>query len=70
MKAQHMNPADAVQAWQDLRAERMVAMHWGTFKLTDEPLDEPPLLLQRLWKEKKLDPSSLSVLAIGETLQL
>ncbi|HVB48645.1 MAG TPA: MBL fold metallo-hydrolase, partial [Burkholderiales bacterium] len=38
MRRQHMDPADAVRAFRALGAERFVAMHWGTFKLTDEDL--------------------------------
>jgi L-ascorbate metabolism protein UlaG (beta-lactamase superfamily) len=70
MAPQHMNPADAVQAFRDLGAQRFFAMHWGTFKLTDEPLDEPPALLRALWREHALDESRLFVPAIGETVWL
>ncbi|OLD08542.1 MAG: hypothetical protein AUI90_06770, partial [Deltaproteobacteria bacterium 13_1_40CM_3_69_14] len=42
MEKQHMNPEQAIQAFIDLGARHFLAMHWGTFKLTDEPLDEPP----------------------------
>ena len=41
----HTSPEDAVQAFLDLRARRMVPMHYGTFKLSHEPMEEP---LQRL----------------------
>ncbi len=42
MQPAHMNPEEALQAALDLRAERTVAIHFGTFDLTDEPVDEPP----------------------------
>jgi N-acyl-phosphatidylethanolamine-hydrolysing phospholipase D len=42
MRPVHLDPEEAVQAALDLRATRAVAMHFGTFDLTDEPLDEPP----------------------------
>ncbi|HEY1956490.1 MAG TPA: MBL fold metallo-hydrolase, partial [Polyangiaceae bacterium] len=42
MKGQHMGPEDAVRAFDMLGAKALCAMHWGTFKLTDEPLGEPP----------------------------
>ncbi len=47
MRYQHIDPAEAVRAAQALRARELVGMHWGTFVLTDEPLDEPPRALAR-----------------------
>lgn len=42
MRQSHMNPEQAVQAAQDLRADKAMAIHFGTFDLSDEPLAEPP----------------------------
>lgn len=42
MRPVHLDPEEAVQAALDLGASRALAMHFGTFDLTDEPLDEPP----------------------------
>ena len=36
-----MDPAEAVQAWRDLGAAAAVGMHFGTFRLADEPYDAP-----------------------------
>jgi N-acyl-phosphatidylethanolamine-hydrolysing phospholipase D len=44
----HINPEEAVQAFEDLRAQYLVPMHWGTFDLNREPFREPP---DRLLKE-------------------
>ena len=41
----HMDPADAWRAFLDLGARWMVPMHWGTFDLTNEPIDLPPKVL-------------------------
>ncbi len=41
----HLNPETAVQAFLDLKAKYFIPIHWGTFKISDEPLREPPLLL-------------------------
>jgi len=70
MRPQHMNPEDAVQAFVDLGARRLLSMHWGTFKLTDEPLDEPPRRLKTEWQRRGLPPEALFVLPIGASLAL
>ena len=70
MRSQHMDPAEAVRAFSALGARRFVAMHWGTFKLTDEDLREPPVLLREIWKRENLPDAPLEIPAIGETLLL
>jgi N-acyl-phosphatidylethanolamine-hydrolysing phospholipase D len=42
MAAVHVTPEEAVQAALDTGAVRIVGMHFGTFDLADDPLDEPP----------------------------
>jgi N-acyl-phosphatidylethanolamine-hydrolysing phospholipase D len=42
MRAVHLDPEEALQAGLDVGAERMLGIHYGTFDLTDEPLDEAP----------------------------
>lgn len=43
----HANPADATRAFLDLKSRWMVPMHYGTFRLTHEPVDEPLQLLDQ-----------------------
>ena len=66
MHSQHMNPDDALKAFVDLRARTFVAMHWGTFRLTDEPMGEPAEKIQRLFADARLDPQRLWLMAVGE----
>jgi L-ascorbate metabolism protein UlaG (beta-lactamase superfamily) len=68
MSKQHMNPEEAARAFTDLGARTFVAMHWGTFKLTDEPLDEPPARLRAEWQRRALDPATCQIPPIGATL--
>jgi L-ascorbate metabolism protein UlaG (beta-lactamase superfamily) len=68
MGKQHMNPEEAARAFTDLGAREFVAMHWGTFQLTDEPLDEPPQRLEREWQRRGLDPERCHVPPVGGSL--
>ncbi|MGC4093314.1 MAG: MBL fold metallo-hydrolase [Polyangiaceae bacterium] len=70
MSKQHMNPEEAIQAFVDLGARSFVAMHWGTFKLTDEPLPEPPQRLAAEWQRRALEPARCHVLPIGGSLEV
>lgn len=52
----HMTPEQAVQAFRDLRARTMIPMHFGTFRLSYEPLSEPPRrLLEKALELQLLD---------------
>ena len=68
MKTMHVDPAEAVQLRDDLRARQAIAMHWGTFeRLTDEPLDEPPAVLAAQRAAAGLAAEDFAVMKIGET---
>lgn len=70
MKWQHMDPAEAYQAFLDLGARTLLPMHWGTFDLTDEPLDEAPRELRRVLAERGGSPERVQLLAVGERWKL
>jgi len=75
MQYVHMNPEDAVAAYQALvdatgAAPPCFGMHWGTFRLTDEPLEEPPARFAQRWREAGLPVSANWTLAHGETRRL
>ena len=67
MEPQHLCPEEAVEASVALGARHMVAMHWGTFRLTDEPLAEPPERARSAWAERGLDERALWILDVGES---
>src|SRR5262249_62352512 len=56
-----------VQASLDLRAARMIGIHWGTFALAREPYDEPPSRLAAEAARRDIDPHDVWVLKPGET---
>jgi N-acyl-phosphatidylethanolamine-hydrolysing phospholipase D len=66
MEPQHIDPIEAGRAYEALGAKHLLAMHWGTFKLTDEAIGEPPAKLRAYWTERALDPARLWSLDPGE----
>jgi N-acyl-phosphatidylethanolamine-hydrolysing phospholipase D len=66
MRYQHMDPAEAYRAFLDLGARFMLPMHWGTFDLTDEPVDLPPRVFRQVISDAGEDPQRAPILAIGE----
>jgi len=70
MQSMHVNPFEAVKIHQDVRSHFSVACHWGTFRLTDEPLREPPSLLQAALREQNLSSKNFGVLSPGETIAI
>jgi len=50
----HMGPDEAVKAFQDLHAKIMVPMHYGTFKLSFEAMEEPPRWLREIMAQQNL----------------
>ncbi|HJR67088.1 MAG TPA: MBL fold metallo-hydrolase [Gemmatimonadaceae bacterium] len=74
MQPVHVDPDDAITAFRALHAHHgplaravMVGVHWGTFRLTDEPILEPPRRIREAWKRAMLPEENLWVLAHGET---
>ncbi len=67
MQEQHMGPEEAGRAWELLGARHLVAMHWGTFKLTDEPFGEPPERMRAWWRAQGHAEERLWILDVGET---
>ena len=67
MRFVHMNPEEAMQAAVDLHAGIAVGMHYGTFDLTEEPLDEPPRRFHAAASQHALDGVVAWTMKIGET---
>jgi len=63
----HMNPEEAVRAFIDLGAKQMVPMHYGTFRLSYEPLHEPPARLMACAQEHGV-ADRISVMTEGQPM--
>ena len=70
MKDIHMNPAEAVQAHLDLGARRSIAMHFGTFQLTAEGIDDPVRELAAALRERGVPAEQFQAIEVGESLKL
>src|SRR5581483_5757283 len=72
MQSVHMNPEDTLEAYEAMSSATgttpaCLALHWGTFRLTDEPVEEPPTRFAALWREAGLPASLNWTFKHGET---
>ena len=74
MSRVHMNPEDTIEAYRALSsgggrdaAGAVVPIHWGTFRLTDEPMTEPPERFRQRWEEAGFPGDQLLLLKHGES---
>jgi len=72
MEPQHIDPVEAGRAFAALGATHLLAMHWGTFRLTDEAVGEPPERLRAWWDEQAFahERDRLWILDAGEARAL
>jgi N-acyl-phosphatidylethanolamine-hydrolysing phospholipase D len=77
MERVHVDPEEAVRIYTDVIAAHpdrarplMLGIHWGTFRLTDEAMDEPPRRTSARWRELDLGADRLWIARFGETRQL
>jgi L-ascorbate metabolism protein UlaG (beta-lactamase superfamily) len=70
MQPVHMNPAEAVQAHLDLEVSESIGMHFGTFQLTTEGIDEPLRALEDACRARNIPLSRFRTLPFGESLRL
>ena len=70
MNDQHMNPAEAVQAFIDCEAEWALGHHYGTFQLTDESIDAPLIALDEALRSAGIPAERFRALRPGQVWQL
>lgn len=66
----HLSPVEAVRLHLDLGARASLAMHWGTFRLSDEPWEEPPILLAEAKRLFGVSDEAFRTPKLGETVLL
>jgi L-ascorbate metabolism protein UlaG (beta-lactamase superfamily) len=70
MQALHMNPDEAAQVHVDLEALESVGMHFGTFQMTTEGIDEPLRALEAARRARNIPASQFRTLGFGESVRL
>jgi len=68
MSPAHIDPTQAIEIHLDVRAKQSIAIHWGTFQLTIEPILEPRQLLHAEMKRRGLPLEQFQPLKIGDAL--
>ena len=66
-KKAHVNPEEAVMIHQDINARYSVGIHWGTFIMTDETVEEPPKRLLVALEKAGISVDNFFVMEHGET---
>lgn len=69
-RAAHVNPAEAVLIHKDIASRQSVAIHWGSFPLSEEMLDEPPKKLKAALDSEANSVAPFDVLEVGRSMEL
>ena len=70
MRSMHVSPSEAVQMHQDIGSQRSIPCHWGTFNLTDEPLEAPVNQLLLALKKQNIPLAEFSPIPLAGTVSL
>ena len=63
----HIGPIGAVEVFEKLRAQSALAIHWGTFHLSNEGYDTPPTMLAEVMKQKGHNPARFRAAGFGQS---
>ena len=70
MRNHHINPEEAVRIYETLDPVRALGIHWGTFQLTFEPINDPPSQLRRLRRERGIARDAFFATEVGQTFSV
>lgn len=64
----HVEPKDAVKVHMDVGSKFSLGMHWKTFRLSEEPMEQPPFDLFKAMREENLDPHTFLAIDPGHKI--
>ncbi|TNE72317.1 MBL fold metallo-hydrolase [bacterium] len=70
MRGVHVDPYEAIKIHKDVQSKFSIGMHWGTFSLADEDMDEPPRALKDGLQKEGIDESRFVVMKNGQMMHL
>ncbi|KAJ9478030.1 Protein-lysine N-methyltransferase EFM4 [Pseudozyma hubeiensis] len=70
MSTIHLAPQDSVLVHRDVKSRKSYGIHWGSFRLTPEDVNEPPKLLIEEAKRQGIDPNEFATIQIGESVSV
>ena len=70
MKTNHVNPEEAVRIFEALNPTQALGVHWGTFQLTFEPINDPPQRLEALKKQRGIPPGRFVATEVGRSFSV
>ena len=70
MKTNHINPEEAERIFEALNPVQALGVHWGTFQLTFEPIDEPRQRLDALKRRQGIAPGRFMATEVGQSFRV
>ena len=70
MKPVHVTPEEALDLHADVQSKLSIACHWGTYRLTAEPISEPVRRLLQGKEKREIPDAAFRVLPIGGTVMI
>jgi len=70
MATQHVDPEEAIQIMCDLDADKVLGMHWGVFKLTDEAWNDPAIRLSKELEARKNNSTRFQPMLPGQVAHI
>jgi L-ascorbate metabolism protein UlaG (beta-lactamase superfamily) len=70
MKTNHIDPEEALRIFEMLKPRAALGVHWGTFQLTFEPIDEPGQRLEALKRSRGIPPGRFIATEAGASFRV